>query len=312
MHEMVIYGVSFDLVGKQPIVLLKTADGNKFLPIWIGHPEAAAILMKLQGASTPRPMTHDLVTDMQGLLRSGLMAWASGASRRVGFANAREGSRYAYTHKIRSPDRLSGHAVDRMWTVAEAFGVGDLPRTFTVPLSEEAQAWAGEVLRPLARPWLCLGVGSRWETKCWPAEHFAALARQAQQHFGGTVLFVGTADEAHRAQATARMLVGPSLDLTGKTTLPQLAALLARADAMAANDTGPLHLAAALGSPGVALFGPTDPARNGPYGGSLKVLRAPGASTTYQRAASIDDSMKRIPPEAVWDALKTVLGGCLV
>ena len=64
MHEMVIYGVSFDLVGKQPIVLLKTADGNKFLPIWIGHPEAAAILMKLQGASTPRPMTHDLVTDM--------------------------------------------------------------------------------------------------------------------------------------------------------------------------------------------------------------------------------------------------------
>src|SRR4051812_18231124 len=61
---MVIYGVSFDMVGKQPIVLLKTVDSNKFLPIWIGHPEAAAILMKLQGASTPRPMTHDLVSDM--------------------------------------------------------------------------------------------------------------------------------------------------------------------------------------------------------------------------------------------------------
>jgi len=64
MQEMQIYGVSFDLVGKQPIVLLKTAEGNKFLPIWIGHPEAAAILMKLQSASTPRPMTHDLVTEM--------------------------------------------------------------------------------------------------------------------------------------------------------------------------------------------------------------------------------------------------------
>jgi bifunctional DNase/RNase len=64
MQEMVIYGVSFDMVGKQPIVLLKTTEGNKFLPIWIGHPEAAAILMKLQGASTPRPMTHDLLTDM--------------------------------------------------------------------------------------------------------------------------------------------------------------------------------------------------------------------------------------------------------
>src|SRR6059058_2727757 len=68
MYEMVIYGVSFDLVGKQPIVLLKTADGNKFLPIWIGHPEAAAILMKLQGASTPRPMTHDLLNDILGQL----------------------------------------------------------------------------------------------------------------------------------------------------------------------------------------------------------------------------------------------------
>ena len=68
MQEMVIYGVSFDMVGKQPIVLLKAVDTNKFLPIWIGHPEAAAILMKLQGASTPRPMTHDLMCDMLGEL----------------------------------------------------------------------------------------------------------------------------------------------------------------------------------------------------------------------------------------------------
>ena len=68
MQEMVIYGVSFDMVGKQPIVLLKTADGNKFLPIWIGHPEAASILMKLQGAGTPRPMTHDLLVDVLGEL----------------------------------------------------------------------------------------------------------------------------------------------------------------------------------------------------------------------------------------------------
>ena len=70
MQEMVIYGVSFDMVGKQPIVLLKTADGNKFLPIWIGHPEAAAILMKLQGASTPRPMTHDLLSEMLSKLEA--------------------------------------------------------------------------------------------------------------------------------------------------------------------------------------------------------------------------------------------------
>jgi uncharacterized protein len=68
VQEMVIYGVSFDMVGKQPIVLLKTVEGNRFLPIWIGHPEAASILMKLQGATTPRPMTHDLLCSMLGEL----------------------------------------------------------------------------------------------------------------------------------------------------------------------------------------------------------------------------------------------------
>jgi len=68
MTEMVIYGVSFDLVGKQPIVLLKTAEGSKFLPIWIGHPEAAAILMKLQNTTAPRPLTHDLLVNILGEL----------------------------------------------------------------------------------------------------------------------------------------------------------------------------------------------------------------------------------------------------
>ena len=70
MQEMVIYGVSFDMVGKQPIVLLKTADGNSFLPIWIGHPEAVMIPMKLQGAATPRPMSHDLFTDILSQLEA--------------------------------------------------------------------------------------------------------------------------------------------------------------------------------------------------------------------------------------------------
>jgi hypothetical protein len=70
VQQVTIYGVSFDMVGKQPIVLLKTLEGNRYLPIWIGHPEAAAILMKMQGAPTPRPMTHDLVTEMLGDLNA--------------------------------------------------------------------------------------------------------------------------------------------------------------------------------------------------------------------------------------------------
>jgi uncharacterized protein len=84
---MQIYGVSFDMVGKQPIVLLKTVDGNRFLPIWIGHPEAAAILMKLQGASTPRPMTHDLVTEMLSQLEARVI--------RIAVTELRENTFYA-------------------------------------------------------------------------------------------------------------------------------------------------------------------------------------------------------------------------
>ncbi|MBM3664538.1 MAG: bifunctional nuclease family protein [Actinobacteria bacterium] len=94
MQEMVIYGVSFDMVGKQPIVLLKTVEGNRFLPIWIGHAEAAAILMKTQGTESPRPMTHDLITEMI----DGLRAEVS----RVTVTEMRDNTFYALIH-LRTP-----------------------------------------------------------------------------------------------------------------------------------------------------------------------------------------------------------------
>ena len=100
MQEMVIYGVSFDMVGKQPIVLLKTVESNKFLPIWIGHPEAAAILMKLQGASTPRPMTHDLLSDMLGELD---VECTRGAGGRAGEIDARPSDALALAGRSGAP-----------------------------------------------------------------------------------------------------------------------------------------------------------------------------------------------------------------
>ena len=109
MQEMVIYGVSFDMVGKQPIVLLKTADGNKFLPIWIGHPEAAAILMKLQGAATPRPMTHDLFTDMLAQLEAQVV--------KIAVTELRDNTFYALitvaVERHRDRDRLAAERRDR-------------------------------------------------------------------------------------------------------------------------------------------------------------------------------------------------------
>ena len=97
-----------------------------------------------------------------------------------------------------------------------------------MPLASDACRWAEEILRPLPRPWLAVGPGSRWVTKRWPTAHFAELARRSQTRFGGSIILVGSTDEADLSAAVRNRIHGPALDLTGQTTLPQLAALLAR------------------------------------------------------------------------------------
>ncbi|HEY1191098.1 MAG TPA: glycosyltransferase family 9 protein [Gemmata sp.] len=212
-----------------------------------------------------RRRRFDLVIDMQGLLRSGLMTWASGAPYRVGFRNAREGSRYAYTHKLAAPGKTEGHAVDRMWVVAEAFGVGHLPKTFRVPLRAPELDAARTELAGLPRPWVVVAVGAKWVTKRWPVGHFAELLRRAGAHFGGSAVLIGGPEDSALAKEVCANLPGASLDLTGKTSLPRLSATLSLADAMVGNDTGPLHLAAALGVPCVAPYLCTKVAWHGPY-----------------------------------------------
>jgi len=224
-----------------------------------------AISTSISFAAELRRRRFDLVIDMQGLFRTGLMAWASGALRRVGFANAREGSRYAYTHKVQSPALDAAHAVDRMWCVAEAFGVGHLPKMFHVPVREAEEEVAKRELGSLPRPLIAVAVGAKWVTKRWPANHFAELLRRAQSHFGGSVVFVGTSEDSAASQEVLTQLRGPALDLTGKTSLPRLSAVLSLSDVMLANDTGPLHLAAALGRPCVAPYLCTRVALHGPY-----------------------------------------------
>jgi heptosyltransferase I len=255
-----------------------------------------------------RQAKFDLVIDLQGLLRSGLMAAGSGAVRRVGLSCAREGAVWFYTDVVRVADFHAIHAVDRYWLVAEAFGVGDGPRMFRVPLSEPEQAWAAAFLGECPRPWLVLGVGSRWITKRWPPEHFAVLAQRALDRAGGTVIFVGGRDETSLARATAGRLRGPTRDLTGCTTLPQLAALVSRADVMIANDTGPLHLAAALGRPVVAPYTCTRVLLNGPYGAAATAVETrvwcQGSYVKYCRRL---ECMAELTPDRLWPALEGVL-----
>lgn len=248
-------------------------------PLLAGHPDLTDTLPFDRGAfkgvralsaawSFARELRRrrfDLVIDMQGLLRSGLMTRASGAPRRVGFAGAREGARYFYTHKLKGGARDGGHAVDRMWAVAEAFGVGHLPKTFRVPLQPAEVEAAREAVAGLPRPVVAVAVGAKWVTKRWPPAHFAEALNRAHADFGASAVFIGGSEDTPLAQQVISGLRGPSLDLTGKTSLPRLSAVLSAADAMLGNDTGPLHLAAALGTLCVAPYLCTQIRFHGPY-----------------------------------------------
>ena len=133
MREMTLYGVSFEPIGKQPIVLLKTANDDKFLPIWIGHPEAAAILMKLQGASAPRPMTHDLLSEV--------IAELQGEIVRVTVTELRENTFYARISTSRPSDAIAL----AVRCDAQIFAADDVIEESSIEFQAEDEAEAGLV-----------------------------------------------------------------------------------------------------------------------------------------------------------------------
>jgi heptosyltransferase I len=250
----------------------------------------------------------DLVIDLQGLLRTGIMAAASGARRRVGLSSSREGAIWFYTDVIKVPDFDSIHAVDRYWLVADALGVGSLPKSFHVPIPETERAWVNSILQTCPRPWMMVGVGARWVTKRWMPEHFAVLVRQAQEKFGGTVVLVGGPEERSLAHRVAGQLSGPVRDLAGETTLAQLAALLDRADVMVANDTGPLHLAVALGRPVVAPYTCTRALLTGPYGFPAHAVETTiWCRGSYLKKCARLECMTELTPARLWPVLQEIL-----
>jgi lipopolysaccharide heptosyltransferase I len=255
-----------------------------------------------------RQRRFDLVIDLQGLLRSGLMARVTGAPRRVGLNCAREGASWFYTDVVDVPGGLGGtHAVERYWRVAEALGVGDAPLRFTVPVPDDARRFAAGLLHAWPRPWLAFAAGSRWPTKRWRPGHFAALGRRAQSDFGGTIVFVGAGDEAALASEVRAGLNGPVVDLCGRTTLPQLAAVLERCDVTVANDTGPLHLAAALGRPVVAPYTCTKARLTGPYGSAGAVETAVWCAGSERTSCSRMECMDDLTPDRLWPTLARAL-----
>lgn len=233
-----------------------------------------------------RSLAFDLAVDFQGLIKSALLASVARAERIFGFARgfARElPATWCYSC-VTSP--TAAHVVDQNLQLAAAAGARQMVRDFALPPgSPEGTLPDGPFV--LASPF------AGWASKQWPIEHFAAVAKGLKLPL--------VVNGPPGSEPALRQIRDSVLHISG---IDGLIDATRRAAAVIGVDSGPLHLAAALAKPGVAIFGPTDPARNGPYGGSMTVLRQSGAATTYKRGATIADSMRAISPAQVLEALE--------
>lgn len=244
-------------------------------------------------AADLRARKFDLVIDLQGLLRSGWLTWQTGAAARVGFANAREFASLAYTHRVKvSTDEQ--HAIERYLSIAEALGCGRTPVEFTFATDSADRDFATTLLAGMDR-FAVLLPGTNWATKRWPVEYFAELVQPLREKWNLQTVIAGGPD----VQPLAAKIPG-ARDLTGKTNLRQLTALLESAAIVIANDSGPMHIASALGKRLVTLFGPTNPTRTGPYGRPDTVTRIDiPCSPCYSRTCSHQSCMQWLTPQIV-------------
>jgi len=277
-------------------------DRSKARPTPRGAASAGRFLAELRGRR------FDLVVDLQGLLRSGVMAWASGAPVRVGAADAREGAPRFYTHGV-PPVAPEPHAVDRLLAIPAALGADVSRPRFVLPPWTDARRWARATLAGVPRPRLVLNVGARWLTKRWPPEHFAEVARRAVLRRGAGLVLVGAPEDRPLVDALcARLGRLPRLDLCGKSTLPQLAMIAAESDVFLSNDTGPLHLAAAAGVHVVGVHTCTSAALTGPYGPrALAVESAVWCAGSCVKTCPRLDCMAELTPDRVWAVVSAQL-----
>lgn len=231
---------------------------------WWKSPSVAAEMRAFTRALRSRGF--DLAVDLQGLLRSGWLGWKTRAPRRVGMAYAREGAWAFYTDRVpaRAGER---HAIERYLDVAESLGLGRGPVEFVFHVRPEERARVAHAVRPLG-PYAVLLPGTNWETKRWPAERFASVARTLRDRHGLASVVAGAAGDQTLAD-----VIRPDLSLCGQTNLRETTALLESASLVVANDTGPMHIAAALGRPLATMYGPTSPTRTGPYARHASVVR---------------------------------------
>jgi heptosyltransferase I len=218
----------------------------------------------------------DITIDLRGQLRTGLMSLATGAPTRLGLETASEGSGFTYTDLIHDSGPLVPEFV-RYWRVAESLGVGHLRRVSEIAIDSRATDWAIGQASTMRRPLLAIHPGADWLTKRWPVENFAVVACKTMRVHGAGIAVLGGDTEAAAGEHFVSLMKKfvpskPILNLVGKTSQIRLAAFLQQADCLLANDAGPLHLAASLGTPVVGLFTCTSPQISGPLGAGHELV----------------------------------------
>jgi lipopolysaccharide heptosyltransferase I len=261
-----------------------------------------------------RDTRYDLVIDFQGLLKSAMWVLLARGARKIGFGRGMEHAEYSYlvlNERIPAVD-MNQHAIDRSLLLLKGIGVPAAELRYEVPVSAQQEAEAAALLRACGvreeDRLVAMNPMARWPTKLWDAQSFAALADRLEGG-GICVVFTGGAQDGPALDEIGRFMARRHRRADGKTNLNQLAALYRRAQVVITTDSGPMHLAAAVGTPVVALFGPTAPWRTGPYGSNHVVLRADvSCSPCFKKECLTTDyeeraCMKRLTVDLVEEAV---------
>jgi heptosyltransferase I len=294
--------------------------------VWLTHPrwkllvESSGLASQVWATETRsirslRKIIDDLrkahweaAIDYQGLWKSAGLAYFGGIKRRIGFSSEtiREfGVPILYTDRVRC---ATTHIADQNGELSLRAGASNPVASFTLQIPKEAERKIHDFLKQLTLDrYIVLSPGGGWRSKCWPPERFAELSKMIRDSLGLRCIVNYGPGEDDLALAV-RDCSGDADIVTYNGELGPLMALLRSAACIVGGDTGPLHLAIALGTPAVALYGPTDPARNGPYLSNDIVLRVPGAVRTHSRVDQTHPSMLQIQVHDVFDAVRRRLG----
>jgi len=249
---------------------------------------------------------YDAVLDLQGAIRSAVVGRMAGSQRLIGEAEPRErAARWLFSECVAT---RGAHVIEQDVELAARIAGDELrPIAPLLPVDPGAEAWCDRLLASSGtRPVALLNPGAGWGAKRWPVERFAAVARGLIAR-GFRVLVNAGPGEEPMADMIVKDASGAAIPLA--TSLTQLIALTRRIALCVAGDTGPLHLACALGRPVVGIYGPTDPSRNGPFGTRFRVLRSPASKRDHTRHAEPEAGLLTIDPEDVLKAAEEVLAG---